>query len=162
MKFNYEIDGNKTSLDICSLKNGFKLSIGSNEKDFIVRKVKNKNYVIIGQDGKVYDVFVENRDDGNHVFFKGTELRVKDSNATRKRGGFEIEGEITIKSPLPRQIKKILRSDGDEVETGDSIVVLEAMKMENEIKSPKSGVVKKIHVEENSTVTADSNLFTIE
>lgn len=162
MKFNYEIDGEKRSLDIINRDNGFKLSTENTEKDFIVRKVKNRNYVIIGGDGKVYDVFIENRNEGNLVFFKGNEFIVKDSNASRKRGGFEIEGEITVKSPLPGQIKKVLKSDGDEVEDGDSIVVLEAMKMENEIKSPKKGVVKKIHVEENSTVEADGSLFTIE
>lgn len=162
MKFNYEIDGEKTTIDISGNEQSFKLSIGDISRDFTVKKIKNRNYIVIGENGKVYDVFVDNNGEGNIVFFKGMGFKVKDSNLIRKRGGFEIEGEVTVKSPLPGQIKKIFKSEGDEVEDGEGILVLEAMKMENEIKAPKKGKIKKIFLKENSSVESDGKLFTVE
>ena len=55
-------------------------------------------------------------------------------------------GSITLKAPLPGSIFKILVAVGDEVKKGDNMVIMEAMKMENEIKAEKDGVVKAIKV----------------
>jgi len=162
MKFNYEINGVKNAIDISNKDKRFKLSIGERSREFTVKKVKNKNYIIVGDDGKVYDVFVDGREDGSVVFFKGNGFKVKDSNLARKRGGFEIDGEVTVKSPLPGQIKKIFKTEGDEIDSGESVLVLEAMKMENEIKSPKKGKIKKIFVSENSSIESDGKLFIVE
>lgn len=162
MRFNYEIDGEKTAIDISSKESSFELSINNTLKKFLVKKVKKKNYIIFGENGKVYDVFIDARNDGNIVFFKGTGFKVKDSNLERNRSGFEIDGEALVKSPLPGQIKKVFKSEGENIEKDESLLVLEAMKMENEIKSPKKGKIKKIFVTENSSVESDGKLFIIE
>jgi biotin carboxyl carrier protein len=49
-----------------------------------------------------------------------------------------------VKAPMPGMVLKILVKDGDEVKKGDPLLVLEAMKMENILKSPTDGVIKKI------------------
>ena len=63
---------------------------------------------------------------------------------------------------MPGKIVKILVGEGDEVEQGQGLVVVEAMKMENEIKSPKAGVVKKVGVEEGETVESGALLVVVE
>ena len=61
-------------------------------------------------------------------------------------------GSILLKAPLPGSIFKILVSEGDEVKKGDNMLIMEAMKMENEIKAEKDGVVKSIKVKLGAAV----------
>jgi biotin carboxyl carrier protein len=68
----------------------------------------------------------------------------------------------TVKSPMPGLVLKIKKGEGETVSKGDSIIILEAMKMENEIKSPTNGIMKSINVTEGLAVEKNSILFTIE
>ncbi|ASI98611.1 pyruvate/oxaloacetate carboxyltransferase [Thermococcus celer] len=61
-------------------------------------------------------------------------------------------GEGVVTAPMPGKILRILVNEGEKVKTGQGLLVLEAMKMENEIPSPKDGVIKKILVKEGDTV----------
>jgi pyruvate carboxylase subunit B len=67
-----------------------------------------------------------------------------------------------VVAPMPGIILSIAVKEGDQVNAGDAILVLEAMKMENEIHAPRSGIVKTIHVSEGSEVRAGSELIEIE
>ena len=67
----------------------------------------------------------------------------------------------TISAPMPGTILKITVSPGASVKAGDTLFILEAMKMENEITSPSQGVVKKILVSEGQTVNAGDALIHI-
>jgi biotin carboxyl carrier protein len=69
---------------------------------------------------------------------------------------------MTVRAPMPGLITKILRPEGSTVHHGEGIMVIEAMKMENEIKAPKAGIVKKIMVKERQTAEKNDHLFTIE
>jgi len=71
-----------------------------------------------------------------------------------------VEGE-TISAPMPGTILDIKVSEGQNVKAGDILLILEAMKMENEIVSPKDGVVNKIHTSKSSTVSTGDALVTI-
>ena len=64
-----------------------------------------------------------------------------------------VEGEA-VKAMLPGVVTKILVKEGDSVKAGETIMILEAMKMENEVKSPKDGVIKQILVKEGDRVEA--------
>ena len=63
---------------------------------------------------------------------------------------------------MPGIILSIAVKEGDQVNAGDAILVLEAMKMENEIHAPRTGIVKKIHVSEGAEVRAGSELIEID
>ncbi len=67
----------------------------------------------------------------------------------------------TIKSPMPGLVIKIKKSVGDTVEMGESLIILEAMKMENDIKATSSGVIKEIPIQENSAVEKNETLIVI-
>lgn len=71
-----------------------------------------------------------------------------------------IPGEV--RAPLNGQVVKLARQDGDRVETGGLVLVLEAMKMENEITSPASGIIRDLHVGEKGVVRAGELLFRVE
>ncbi|RLF92922.1 hypothetical protein DRN45_06425, partial [Thermococci archaeon] len=62
---------------------------------------------------------------------------------------------------IQETILKIKAKNGDKVKEGDVVILLEAMKMENEVVSPKSGVIKDIFVKEGEEVSPDSILFAV-
>ncbi|MCH7745839.1 MAG: acetyl-CoA carboxylase biotin carboxyl carrier protein subunit [Chloroflexi bacterium] len=68
----------------------------------------------------------------------------------------------TIKAPMTGRIIEVVVSDGDAISTGDMLLVLESMKMENEIYSEYSGTIAKVHVKELQNVTEDDPLFDVE
>ena len=64
-------------------------------------------------------------------------------------------------APLQGNIWKIVASEGDEVAAGDTVIILEAMKMENEIVAPRDGVIGKIYVTEGQTVDTGEALYSL-
>jgi biotin carboxyl carrier protein len=66
-----------------------------------------------------------------------------------------------VRAPLPGVIQKMMRKSGDTVEADEPVLVLEAMKMENEIKAPVAGTIAEIFVVEGGSVNTGDNLFRI-
>jgi biotin carboxyl carrier protein len=72
------------------------------------------------------------------------------------------EGRKQLIAPMPGKVVRVLLGPGDEVRAGQGVVVVEAMKMQNEIKSPKAGHVVEVRVAEGATVTASQVLAVVE
>ena len=71
-------------------------------------------------------------------------------------------GVGTVPSPLPGNINEVRFSAGQTVKAGDVVIILEAMKMENEIVAPKAGTLTKIHVQKGAVVNTGDPLFDVE
>jgi len=71
-------------------------------------------------------------------------------------------GPVEVRAQMPGKVIKVLAAPGANVEAGDGLVVVEAMKMQNEMKAPKSGRVARIHVKEGATVAAGEPLVVVE
>ena len=71
-------------------------------------------------------------------------------------------GAGTVPSPLPGNINEVRFSAGQTVKAGDVVIILEAMKMENEIVAPKAGTLTKIHVQKGAVVNTGDHLFDVE
>ena len=69
---------------------------------------------------------------------------------------------MSVQSPMPGKVVKLLVAVGDEVKAGQGVVVVEAMKMENELKSPRDGKIKAVSVKEGQPVEAGQALVTFE
>lgn len=76
--------------------------------------------------------------------------------------GVAAEAEKTITSPMPGKVIKIFVKTGDEVASGEVVIVVEAMKMQNEYQVKKNAVVKEILVKEGDTVNANQPLIILE
>lgn len=81
---------------------------------------------------------------------------------TRSSGVAGSGGRSTITAPMPGKVVRLLAAVGDAVRAGQGIVVVEAMKMQNELKSPIDGVVARLAVAENEGVLAGALLAVIE
>ncbi len=80
----------------------------------------------------------------------------------RKHGAVEAEGRQPILAPMPGKVIRILVTPGEEVQAGTGLLVIEAMKMQNEIRSPKSGKVERLLAKEGQNVSAGEVLAWVE
>jgi biotin carboxyl carrier protein len=78
--------------------------------------------------------------------------------AVPARAGADGAAPVTIRSPIPGRVVKVLVKVGDQVKAGQTLVVLEAMKMENELGAPRSGSVLEVRCVEGSAVEAGQDL----
>jgi biotin carboxyl carrier protein len=81
---------------------------------------------------------------------------------SRQRATGEEKGPRKIVAPMPGRVVRLLVEENSEVATGQGVIVVEAMKMQNEIKSPKKGVVKKILVLPGAAVNPGDVLAIVE
>jgi biotin carboxyl carrier protein len=77
------------------------------------------------------------------------------------RGG-STQGRQEVQAPMPGKVVRVLVDVGDTVEEGQGVVVVEAMKMQNEMKSPKSGTVAEVRTRPDATVSAGEVLIVVE
>jgi biotin carboxyl carrier protein len=80
----------------------------------------------------------------------------------RSRQAADAQGRASIAAAMPGKIVRVLVAVGEEVVAGQGIMVVEAMKMQNELKAPRDGRVTAIEVKENDSVNAGAILATIE
>jgi biotin carboxyl carrier protein len=90
------------------------------------------------------------------------ELRDPRSLRSRQRTARNEKGPIKILAPMPGRVVRVLITENHEVEAGQGLLVVEAMKMQNEIKSPKKGTVKKISVSPGAAVNPGDILAIVE
>jgi biotin carboxyl carrier protein len=111
--------------------------------------------------GASYEVRVE----GDEIVIDGYRFRYEIEDPRqwkRSQGSAGIRGKISIAAPMPGRIVRILAEAGELVVAGQGIVVIEAMKMQNELKAPRDGRVTAIGVKEDDRVNAGAILATIE
>jgi biotin carboxyl carrier protein len=108
--------------------------------------------------GEAFEAHVESTSAGLSVTIGGRriDVRVIDPRQWQGRHGHsvEAEGRQQITAPMPGKIVRILVQQGEKVDAGQGILVVEAMKMQNEIRSPKTGTVERLLVTEGQAVNA--------
>jgi len=127
------------------------------------------NVFLFKEKGKIHEFFVAPRtspDASVVVSGRHGDVEVKLIDPKRLRGGSAAsgatDGTVEIKTMMPGKVVRIIAKPGDKVEKGDAVLVVEAMKMQNDLKTPKPGTVKEIRVEEGATVGAGEILAVIE
>jgi len=118
-------------------------------------------------DGRSYDVELDESGDEVQVLvdFELLTVDVADERAVSLRAGaagFSVTGRVLVTAPMPGKVVRVLVAPGAQVTEGQGLVVVEAMKMENELKSPKAGTVVEVFAKEGSAVEANAKLLTVE
>ena len=117
-------------------------------------------------DGHCFEVSVTPSADGKLKLQTGAQeftAEVIDPRAWsgRRHGQVEAEGRQQILAPMPGKVVRLLVKAGDHVEAGQGLLVVEAMKMQNEIRSPKSGTVERVVAKEGQPVNAGEILCVV-
>ena len=168
MKLEAEINGEKHEVEVVRDGRSVTATVDGRRYDLDVSEPE-KEVLLIKNANKVSQVFVSPKVGTGSEFgvtIHGQALDVEIIDPKRLRGaGNDTEhgdGLAEIKTAMPGKVVRILVEAGAEVAKGDGIIVVEAMKMQNELKSPKDGVVKEIRSAEGDTVNAGEVLVVID
>jgi len=118
-------------------------------------------------DNRSVELVVEETQWGYRIMFGGNaiDVRVVDERQLRLAGRrtdlLIPTGEVAVKAPIPGMIVRVLVSEGDVVELNQPVVLLEAMKMENELRAPRPGTVTGIKVQAGESVDQGTPLLTL-
>lgn len=114
-------------------------------------------------DGRVVDLTVEGAPpkvgvvaSGRRVYLEVESARSRAAHAAKSRGA--AQGDDVVASPMPGRVLKVLVAIGDEVAVGQALVVVEAMKMENELRATRAGTVAELFVAAGANVEAGTKL----
>jgi len=150
------LDGTAFEADVSMLESGvYSLLIGGRSFTVRVSPTAEISPAVNGGSAAEYDV----QTGGKHY-----SVAVRDPRRTIHRGRAKasIEGRQTIAARMPGKVIRLLVSEGESVESGQGLIVVEAMKMQNEIKCPKSAKIQKILVHEGQPVNAGDVLLLVE
>ena len=116
-------------------------------------------------DNQSYDVTVGGERDLYHVNVNGQtfDVRLRDPKqfSGGHTGGEGNDDPVSVSTPMPGKVVKLLVQQGDSVIAGQGLAVVEAMKMQNELRSPKAGRVITVNVQENQAVNAGESLMIV-
>ncbi len=150
-------DGERVFAEI----DGREFELNASQPEPNVYLLKHKNHI--------YEFFIAPRPNSNDpisVSSRGNsfEIRIADPKRLRGTGAgiAQTDGAIELKAQMPGKVVRVLSHEGDSVKEGDGIIVVEAMKMQNEMKSPKDGILKVLRFAEGETVNAGDVLAIIE
>jgi biotin carboxyl carrier protein len=124
------------------------------------------NVLSILVDGKSYEVKQETTAAETSIVVgrRRFSVTVRDPRSLRSRRRSDAggPGPRKVSAPMPGKVVRVLVQIGEQVDAGQGVVIIEAMKMQNELKSPKKGLVKKLHAPEGVLVEAGQVLVEIE
>jgi biotin carboxyl carrier protein len=164
MKLTIAINGREETLELLAPAPACRFQLGGAPPREAHVETPARGVYSVLLDGKSYDVFVEENTSGLIVSIDGHrfETEARDPRRySRKSGAATSEGVQTLSSPMPGKVVRILVAAGDAVEAGQGVLVVEAMKMQNELKAARAGTVLTITAKEGATVVAGAPLATI-
>jgi biotin carboxyl carrier protein len=166
MKLDLTINGTPGNIEILAPAPACRFRLGEGpEREADVALLPEPGVYSILLDGRSYEPRVEVTATGLVVVIDGFrfEVDVRDPRRfSRQQSGRGGDGLQTLSSPMPGKVVRVLVAPGDAVEAGQGVVVVEAMKMQNEMKATRAGRVLTVSVKEGATVTAGEVLLTIE
>ena len=159
MKYEILVAGTRRNVDFTAPRTGsayVPFSIDGRPVEADAARISASSYsILIG--GRSIEVTLEETHAGLLVRASGREYQIEVVNPRSWRrargGGIELEGRQQLVAPMPGKIVRVLVKAGEQVTAGQGLLVIEAMKMQNEVRSPKSGTVEKL-TPEGQTVNA--------
>jgi biotin carboxyl carrier protein len=164
MKYIAEIDDQEFPIEILD---DYHVSFGDENITVDFSSIKEQPLYSLLVNGESYEGYVFQNEDTWQVLLLGQFFSVKVTDE-RERHLRALEASIaqhkdhTIKAPMPGLIVSILVEDNQQVEKGRVLIILESMKMQNELRSPLSGTISHIRVSEGETVEQKQILLTVD
>ncbi len=164
MKYEVQCNSEARSVELTIAEGRLRATIDGRVSEADAVEVEPDIYSILIY-GNAFEVRVEPELSGARVHVGVSEylLNIRDPRQWQRDRGtaLEADGRQELIAPMPGKIVRVLVKSGDTVESGQGVLVVEAMKMQNEIRSPKSGIVERIVVVEGQTVNAGEVLGTV-
>jgi biotin carboxyl carrier protein len=143
-------------------------TVGGNSYDLELTRASKQNFLIMA-DGRVFDCRVDGQPGSGgtvdvRIGANRYAITLVDPRRLRSAlgSGAHGEGAARIVAPMPGKVVRVLVEAGQQVESGQGVLVVEAMKMQNEMKAPKAGKVVSVNVELGATVNRGDLLTVVE
>ena len=165
MKFEAQLDGEVIPVEITGSGGRYRVALGAEVLEVDACPTGGGGWsLLLGHASAAADVTEEDGSYVVHVEGEAYAIRVEEETRyiIRTRGGTAGAGGQVLKAPMPGRVVLVEVALGQAVKPGDGLVVLEAMKMENEFKATVTGTVKEIRVETGQTVNPGDVLLVIE
>ena len=165
MKYITTIDNKEFEIEIVDERH---IRIGERLLEVNFKSVSGQPVFSLILDGKSYESFVYQGEEDWEVLIRGRQYQVKIEDEREKRlkaaaGGGVIEGgEFHLKAPMPGLVVSILIEEGQEVKKGQVMLILESMKMQNELKAPRDGVMGRVRVKAGESVEQRQTLLSVQ
>lgn len=143
-------------------ENFLRVVLGEKEYNVSVEFISPEE-LLLNVDGKVFNIIVSSNSSSHSVFVNGEFFKVEKKSALKLLK--EVKGKLKkrdVKISMPGRVVDIMANLNDEVKEGQPILVLEAMKMQNEIKAPQAGRITKLNIQPGDYVETGSVLFSVE
>ena len=160
MKLSFEHTSGSVSIDLTPSGKSYRVDLRENTVDVEILQAKDGKLDLL-VDGKRVTAHVSTENGRRWVTVNGQTLVLTKSTGGRSRahGHHHAAGELT--APMPGQVRAVNVNEGDRVIKGQTLLLLEAMKMEIRIQSPQDGAVKKLFVQQGQTVEREQMLVEI-
>lgn len=164
MKYTATVDGHDFAIDV---DRAGEVVIDDQLCRVDLRSIDGAHLYSLIVDNASYELFVERRSGSLAVMIEGDlyEVAVEDARLKQLQamGGqrHEEHGLYTVKAPMPGLVVRVLVQPGDHVAESQGLMILEAMKMENEIRSPRAGVVRTVAAAPGQTVNQGDALAVV-
>lgn len=165
MKYITTIDGTDYEVDLLPNQ---KVLVNGQEYQVNFEEVGRQLVYSLLVDGRSFEAHVSEEDDQLKVLIQGTmysaDVIEEREKRLREAGGelSAVNGNYILAAPMPGLVVKLPVKVGDQVALGDVLVILESMKMQNELKSPQAGTVTEVYVEEGASVEKRDEMMVIE
>ena len=168
MKIIAELDDEKHTVEI--KRDGNRLTASIDGRIYELESSEPEpNVWLFKHENKIHQIFVSPNERSGEPFSVNAgdhnfEIKISDPKRLRgsASGGESAGGASEIKTAMPGKLVRVLVETGAEIKKGDGVLIVEAMKMQNEMKAPKDGIVKEIRFSEGATVNAGDILAVIE
>jgi biotin carboxyl carrier protein len=165
MKYIVTIDNKEYTVELLDDK---RVNIEGNVYEVDFEAVSGQPVYSLIVDGKSHEAYVQEGDDDWQVLLRGRLYQVKVEDEREKRlraaaGGGVVEGgEFHLKAPMPGLVVDIPVEEGQEVIKGQVLLILESMKMQNELKAPRDGIVSRIKVKVGESVEQKQAMLSLQ
>lgn len=161
MKTNFDYFSKTYSADVVPSGKSYRAMSDDQSVDVEILRSENGRLDLL-IDGERVVAFISADGAKRWVTINGRTFMLVKQSGTRKRGGGGQQSAGGLTAPMPGQVRAVNVSEGDSVAKGQTLLVLEAMKMEIRIHAPVDGVVKKLLVKQGQTVEREQTLITVE
>jgi biotin carboxyl carrier protein len=161
VKFSFEHNSESIPVELTPTGGAYRATVGDKTANVEILQAKDGKLELL-IDSKRVTAYVSSDNANRWVTINGQTLVLTRSSGARKsgHGSHHAAGELT--APMPGQVRTVNVIEGDAVTKGQTLLVLEAMKMEIRIHAPRDGIVKKLFVKQSQTVEREQILIEVE
>jgi biotin carboxyl carrier protein len=163
MNISFWIDKKEYRLNLNQTReNRIQVSLGKRKYEVSIEFL-GPDEILLNIDGKIHNVIINSNASSYSVYLNGQCFQIEKKSVLQILGPKSgRQKKVNVQTSMPGRVVRVLIDEGAAVEEGQAVLILEAMKMQNEIKSPQSGRLLKIGPKPGESVETGALLFTVE